>query len=96
MTRDPPSGGGSALLTWDSVSDADGYEVGWNTTPASFTAGEPYPNRLDVGTATSVTQDQLTGIGTGVRYFALRSYNLGVASERLYGAWSSEIQKTVA
>lgn len=83
----PVSGGGGNFLSWDAVTGATGYAVYWDTTP-----GPPYANRVDVGNVTSLaSSSSLPGIGTGLRYFNVRSYDESL----LEGPYGAELSKTV-
>jgi hypothetical protein len=66
-------------LTWDSVADATGYDIGWDT--VSHAAGDQwnvdeYPNIIDAGNATSY------GTVVAGRYYGIRSY---ISTEK--GPW---------
>jgi hypothetical protein len=76
----------TGFLSWDAVSGASGYNVYWGTV-----GGPPYANVVDVGNVTSADQGDFAGLGTGTRYFNIRSYD----ESMLEGPWGAEITVTV-
>jgi hypothetical protein len=72
----------SGSLSWDAVAGATGYLLSWDVV-----SGPPYGNEFDVGNVTSYPPDQLPGIGVGIRYVNVRSYD----ESGIEGPWGTEI-----
>ena len=74
------------FLSWNSATGATGYNVYWGTV-----SGPPYANVVDVGNVLSADQGDFAGLGTGTRYFNIRSYD----ESDLEGPWGVEVTKVV-
>jgi hypothetical protein len=80
------TGGGAYDINWTAATNATGYKVYWDTI-----GGPPYANTYDVGNVLGVNYSSLSGIGTGTRYFNVRSYD----QSALQGPWGTQFTKVV-